>query len=140
MDGHTDRRAKAREKLDRAGIDEILDMLSSEGMSLTGIAQEVGVSVGSLLTWIDAEPERSARVREARAAMAKVWDERAEDCILRADDEFTLRRARELAQHYRWRATKIAPREYGDKVDVTASVTLESLVSASMGKPAEGGE
>jgi hypothetical protein len=98
------------------------------------------VSVGSLLTWIDADPERSARVREARAAMAKVWDEKAEDFILQAGDEFALKRARELAHHYRWRATKIAPREYGDKVDVKAALTLEALVAGSMQPPQEPAE
>jgi hypothetical protein len=134
------RRGEAIAKLNKVGIDEVVEMLCSEGMSLTGIAHEVGVSVGSLLTWIDADPERSARVREARAAMAKVWDEKAEDFILQAGDEFALKRARELAHHYRWRATKIAPREYGDKVDVKAALTLEALVAGSMQPPQEPAE
>lgn len=123
--------APAREKLDRLGLDEFLEMLCSEGMSLTGIANEVGVSVGSVLTWIDSDPERSARVREARASMAKLWDERAEDEIRQSEDEFTLKKAKELAHHFRWRAKAIAPREYGDHVEVRGAVTLEHLVAAS---------
>ena len=34
-----------------------------------------------------------------------------------------LAKARELAHHYRWRAAKIAPREYGDRVQVDQTVT-----------------
>ena len=101
------------------------------GSSLTGIANEIGVSLGSLLAWIGADSERSARVRETRAAMAKVWDEKAEDEIRQAEDEFQLKKARELAHHFRWRATKVAPREYGDRIEMKAALTLEQLVAAS---------
>lgn len=50
--------------------------------------------------------------------MASYWEEKAESCIADAADEFELKKARELAHHYRWRAAKIAPREYGDKLEV----------------------
>lgn len=32
------------------------------------------------------------------------------------------------------------PKKYGDKIEHSGAITLESLVAASMGKPAEGGE
>jgi hypothetical protein len=105
----------ARERLERFGNEALCEAVSN-AQSLTSIANEVGVSIGSLLSWIDAVPERSARVREARIAMAKVWDERAEDEIRLAEDELSLKKAKEIAHHYRWRASKIAPKEYGDKV------------------------
>lgn len=82
------------------------------------IAKELGVSAGSLVAWIAADPERSARVREARAQTALMWDDKATHVIEEAKDQFELAKAKELAHHYRWRAAKIAPREYGDKVDV----------------------
>lgn len=88
----------------------------ASGVSMTAISQEIGVSIGSLITWLDGDAERSARVREARSKSAKVWDERAEEVIRLAPDKFELERARELAHHYRWRAKAIAPRDYGDKV------------------------
>lgn len=125
------RAAEARARLDKVGIDEIVEMIAVEGASLRGIANEVGVSAGSLLTWIEADPERSARVRDARAQLAKLWDEKAEDVLQQADDEFKLKKARELASHYRWRASKTAPREYGDRVEVKGTMTLEQLVAAS---------
>ena len=125
------RAAEARARLDKVGIDEIVEMIAVEGASLRGIANEVGVSAGSLLTWIEADPERSARVRDAREQLAKLWDEKAEDVLQQAFDEFTLKKARELASHYRWRASKTAPREYGDRVEVKGTMTLEQLVAAS---------
>lgn len=125
------RAAEARARLDKVGIDEIVEMIAVEGASLRGIANEVGVSAGSLLTWIEADPERSARVRDAREQLAKLWDEKAEDVLQQAGDEFTLKKARELASHYRWRASKTAPREYGDRVEVKGTMTLEQLVAAS---------
>ena len=89
------RAAEARARLDKVGIDEIVEMIAVEGASLRGIANEVGVSAGSLLTWIEADPERSARVRDAREQLAKLWDEKAEDVLQQAGDEFTLKKARE---------------------------------------------
>lgn len=129
------RAAEARARLDKVGIDEIVEMIAVEGASLRGIANEVGVSAGSLLTWIEADPERSARVRDAREQLAKLWDEKAEDVLQQARDEFTLKKARELASHYRWRASKTAPREYGDRVEVKATMSLESLVTGSYKQP-----
>lgn len=107
----------AREKLDAIGVEAICDRIGN-GKSLTAIAMESGVSVGSLFAWIAADSERSACVRETRTRMASYWEEKAESCIADAADEFELKKARELAHHYRWRAAKIAPREYGDKLEV----------------------
>lgn len=108
----------AREALDAFGIDAVCERIG-EGESLTAIAEQVGVSIGSLLTWLKADAERSARAREARKATAQTWDEKAEAELRAATDAFELARARELASHFRWRAKAIAPLEYGDKVALT---------------------
>ncbi len=107
----------SKDKLDAYGVDALCSDVS-DTKTLTAIAQERGVSIGSLLAWIEADPERSARVREARARTARLWDERAEEEIRLAPDEMALKKAKELAHHYRWRAAKIAPRDYGDKLEV----------------------
>lgn len=110
-------RPVAREKLDAFGVDSLCDAVGS-GKSLTSVALEVGVSIGALLGWIEADSERSARVREVRTMMASYWVERAETEIRDAANEFELKKAKELAHHYRWKASKIAPRDYGDKLEV----------------------
>lgn len=108
-------RGEARERLDAFGIDAVCERIG-DGSSLTDIAEEVTVSIGSLLTWLKADAERSARAREARRATAQSWDEQAEAELRAASDVFELAKARELASHFRWRASKIAPADYGDKV------------------------
>lgn len=113
---------ESQKKLDAVGIGAVCDSIG-EGNSLTLIAQEAGVSIGSLLVWIEADRERSARVRETRTVMARYWDERSERVIEDSEDEFDLKKAKELSHHYRWRAAKIAPREYGDRQTVEHDVT-----------------
>lgn len=107
------------------GMDEVARLIA-DGVPLTEIAKRAGVTDGGLLTWIEADAERSARARAVRQSTARMWDERAADVIGQAADPFELSKAKELAHHYRWRASKIAPRDYGDRIqaDVGGGVTL----------------
>lgn len=107
----------AREKLDAFGIDAVIEAILHPKPQYL-IAQDIGVSAGSLIAWIAADSDRSVRAREARAQTALMWDDKATHVIEEAKDQFELAKAKELAHHYRWRAAKIAPREYGDKVDL----------------------
>lgn len=114
-----ERKGKAvapRDGLKALGTDGLCDAIL-EGQSLTEIAAGAGASKASLLAWIEVDPDRSVRARDSRARTARVWDEKAEDEIRRAKDAFELAKAKELAHHYRWRASKIAPKDYGDKVE-----------------------
>lgn len=107
----------ARSRVDRIGLDDLCRMIA-DGMTMTAIAKKLGVSFGTLSNWIAADAERSARVREVRSATARLWDEMAVDRLERAKSPFQLAKAKEIAFHYRWRSSKIAPADYGDKVDV----------------------
>lgn len=95
--------------------EEILALIKS-GEAFYAIAGHFGVDRGDFTRWIEADSQRSARAREARKAASAAWDEKAERGIDEARDPFELAKAKELAHHYRWRASKIAPKEYGDKV------------------------
>lgn len=108
------RKPKVTDELD---IDRVCELLTI-GCTLTGIAEQHKCSLASLIAWIAETPERSARTRTARQEAAKLWDEEATRRIEEAKDSFDLSKAKELAHHYRWRASKIAPKEYGDKVDI----------------------
>lgn len=123
----------ARDKLDAFGIDAICTAILHP-KPMHAIAHEIGVSQGSLIAWIGATPERSARAREARAQTAQMWDDKATQVIEDAPDQFALAKAKELAHHYRWRASKIAPREYGDKVDVNHGVQPENPLNTLLGQ------
>jgi hypothetical protein len=96
---------------------EILDAIL-DGKSIAQICTEIGCNRSMLSRWLAADEQRSARAREARAASAALWDEKATETIELAKDGFELARAKELAHHYRWRASKIAPKEYGDRTHV----------------------
>jgi hypothetical protein len=108
----------ASEALDAYGVDAICADVA-DGKSLTAISTACKVSIGSLLTWLAADAERSARVNEARRVTAWYWDERAEGVLAAAPGEVVeISRAREIASHYRWRASKISPTAYGDKTAI----------------------
>jgi hypothetical protein len=109
--------------LDSFGIDSICDMITS-GLSMRTVAEQVGVSPNALWRWLAADLDRSARARAARALTAWHWDEQAEEVISAATDLLELGKARELAHHYRWRASKIAPKEYGDRLEHVGGVDL----------------
>lgn len=115
------RKPVARDKLDAFGLDALCEAIGSR-KALTEVAKKVGVSLTRLLAWIAADSERSARVREARKAMAVVWDEEAEAEIRKARTELGLKKAKEIAHHYRWRAAKVAPGEYGERLAVDHGV------------------
>jgi hypothetical protein len=103
--------------LDGLGIDGLCRRLKV-GETLTAIAADIGLkSTATLLDWISSDPDRSARAREARVAASVMYDEQAQKAILDAADSFELAKAKELAHHLRWRASKIDPRNYGDKVE-----------------------
>lgn len=112
------KRGEAIAKLEAYTLDQVIEDIT-DLKPLQEIAQTVGVAIGSLTSWLDADTERAKRSKEARMLAAKCWDEKAEKVILEAKNHFELAKARELAHHYRWRASKIAPKDYGDKLAVT---------------------
>lgn len=132
----------SRDKCDVFGVEDVYDLIVA-GESMTAIAAQIGVHVSILVRWIDDDPQRSARMREARIKSARHWDEKAEQVVREAPNKFELEKARELAHHYRWRAKAIAPRDYGDKVTqehtgagggpiAIASVDLKNLSDAEL--------
>ena len=121
----------ATSSLNAYGIDKVCEHLM-EGKSQSHIAEQIGVGLASLIRWIAADVERSARAREARIAAARQFDEKAEAELRAASDPFTLAKARELAQHYRWKASKASPKEYGDKIEIDQKTTLVDLTDEQL--------
>lgn len=110
--------APAQESLDEFGIDAVCDLIA-EGAGFRDIAKRANVGVGSVFTWLNNHPEHSARVVQTRQLTAALWDQMAEEEIRKAPKtKVGIARARELAQHFRWRSSKLNPRDYGDKMDL----------------------
>ena len=102
---------------------DILDRIES-GELMLAIAENMGVSQSTFWRWCD-KPERSARVELARRKSAQANIEMAEREIRSAGDPFELAKAKELAHHWRWKASKSDSQRFGDKVDHAISGTLK---------------
>jgi hypothetical protein len=111
---------------DEASIDALCERIIS-GDSLNSVAKSLGIGLSTLTDWIAANPERSARAREARIASATACDDQAFDLVMAAGDPFALAKAKEAAHHLRWRAKTRDPRTYGDKIDLTGEVSVRDL-------------
>lgn len=103
--------------LSAVGIDAICQMIL-DGVMITQIAEKLGVGKATLLSWIAADTDRSARAREARSLSAVLYEEKAQRGIEEACDMFELSKAKEMAHHFRWKAAKINPRDYGEKQQI----------------------
>src|SRR5271168_2706661 len=105
---------------------EELCELIMRGKMLTEIAEEWDLSCTALLNWISSDEDRSARARESRSMAGHSWDRMAVRELTDLPPEATpgqIARARELASHYRWRASKISP-PYVDKTHATVEATV----------------
>lgn len=109
---------EAEARIDKLGLEALCDRLEA-GETQSAICKSIGVTKGSLRRWIALSDDRRAAVYEARVASAQAFDEMAESAIKDAKNSLGLSKARELAHHYRWRASKAAPKEYGDKVELS---------------------
>ena len=108
----------AKQRLDAIGIEAICIRVAA-GEKQSEICRDLKIDKAELSRWLALDDQRSAQAREAHVASAKHWDEQAESVLMGLKDESKpggVARARELASHYRWRASKYAPKDYGEKV------------------------
>jgi transposase-like protein len=133
----------AREKIEAVGIDAI-EVKIEGGASISQVAREIGVGFGTLYEWLHADSDRSARVRAAVVRGAEADDDKALDALTAAErDPVEMTRAREIAQHYRWRAKIKNPDRYGEKskIEVTHRYAdmddsdLDAEIAAMVGLP-----
>lgn len=89
------------------------------GMSLKKICQQEGMPHRTtVLNWLDAYPEFASVYARARESQADVMD----DLILEAAENVTAADANAMKvkiDAYKWRAGRLKPRVYGDKIAVT---------------------
>ena len=100
-------------------IEEILDLII-EGWTYREMADKFGVSLALMCKFLT-QSEHLARANAARKLSGSIYTDKAEQALKNAPaDQIEIARARELAHHYRWKASKVNPREFGDKLDVTS--------------------
>lgn len=100
-----------------------------DGESLTAIAKDLGCNVSTLTRWIAGDPQRSARARESRIAAAGSYADLALQVLQDAPDPFALAKAREVASHYRWQASKANPAAYGERTTLAGDPNAPLVVS-----------
>jgi hypothetical protein len=117
--------AKPNTKTKKKDLDiEIIIKMIIDGLSYRAIAKKLHIDLHNLHNFTSSE-QHSARVREALTTSADTFAEMAEDIMIKARmNQWSLVKARELAQHYRWMASKRRPKSYGDKVQTEVSGTL----------------
>jgi predicted DNA-binding protein YlxM (UPF0122 family) len=126
----------ARQRLDAFGINQICE-LTADGWSMRKIAEEIGVDWSTMLEYIKADKDRIQQYARAREAQA---DKMVEDLLDLADNcrvgrKITnkgdgtveivtadmVERTRLQIDARKWLAGKMAPKRYGDKLDVEHS-------------------
>ena len=120
-------------RLDAIGIDAIIDLIAEQGTTRNLIAEQTGVSNGLVSMWIEARgyADRVARARQHYA------DRLAQETLTLADDEsIDTNRAKLMIDARRWLASKWHRNVYGDKVDVTNTVTVQRLTDEQLAEKA----
>lgn len=105
-------------------IDQICDMLIN-GDTYRQIATFYGVSLGAFHSYINKD-EHSARVKTALTMSADDYDDKAERVLKEAKSNLPeIMRAKELAAHYRRKASVRNRGVYGDKVDTNINIDIK---------------
>lgn len=98
--------------------ESILERLAA-GESMVQICQgEEMPGLRTVMRWAAEDEKFGTEYARAREAQAEVMD----DKILKAADEANKdpQAARVKVEAYKWRAAKLAPKRYGDRIDVTS--------------------
>ena len=99
------------------GHEEDILSLLVDGMTFKSISEKYNVSLSTLHEYMN-KSEFSARTRNALEMSASSYADKAEQVLIDAkNDRIEMQRARELAQHYRWKAGKRNPKKYGDRLE-----------------------
>jgi len=110
----------ANSKIPRPALETVLEDIF-QGLSYRAMASKYGMSLTVLFDFLHL-PEHSARVKEARKTSADMDSDRAEQVLIESEGTMAeVTRARELAQFYKWRASKKNPATYADNTKIEHS-------------------
>jgi hypothetical protein len=101
-------------------IDAILEGMR-EGESLRKCCEAVGISTSTFLRWVDADAALQEHYTQARARMLDAQAEALEEIGARAEKAETaveVAGLRLLSDNRKWLLSKLAPKKYGDKVEL----------------------
>lgn len=112
---------------------QVLDIISTSDMGIVKACKKVGTSLDSVHRWIkesDENYEKYARAREQQADLLvdqiiEIADDTTHDTIVNdKGEEFENRewvnRSKLRIEARKWKAAKLKPKVYGDKLDLTS--------------------
>lgn len=135
-DGVQGRPPVERDKVDAYGLPAVLQWLI-EGNTLISLSREIGVDSSVLGQWIRMDEGRVRDVEQARILGAEGCDERGLQALKELRPDATkgeIAQAMELAKHWRWRAEKRDPRQYGTRTNIDLSPTFESMSDQALNR------
>ncbi len=102
----------------------------AEGQSLKSICDTKGMpSRETVYTWLAKDAEFLDKYARAREDQADFY---ADEIIDIADTEPDSNKARVRIDARKWKASKLQPKKYGDKIDVNHSGTIEHLTDEQL--------
>lgn len=111
---------------DKAAIPAILTAMS-EGESLRKACEANDVAISSFMRWVDEDRELSEHYAQARARLLDARAEELEDIGERAaaaESAVEVAGLRLLSDNRKWLLSKLAPKKYGDKLDLNHSGSI----------------
>lgn len=94
----------------------------ARGKSIKDACRLAHVPESTHYAWIAQLPAYEATVRRARAILAEQHLSDLDEMLFKEPDP---QRLAIMQRHYHWKASKLIPRVYGDKLDVNISATVD---------------
>jgi len=126
----------AAERIESFGADAVFEMIA-DCHPLRVIGEEIGVSKTALLVWLSSRQDQYAGAMAARAEtladdILAISDDSAKDTYTDADgnvrtDHEVVARSRLRVDARKWLAGKMAPKKYGERLNLDAEVTVAEL-------------
>lgn len=104
--------------------------LMREGSSLRQACEQVGVKKTTFLDWVEREPALADQYARAREQMLDAQAEQLEaigDEAARAETAVQVAGLRLKADNRKWLLSKLAPKRYGDKLEIEQRTTFADL-------------
>ena len=104
-------------------MDEIVKRIS-DGESMRSVCRDKRMpSIDAVMNWQRDDPDFAYRCARARELQAEVMDEKILSVAERVENgEMDPHAARVVLSAYQWRAAKLAPKKYGEKIETTHQV------------------
>jgi len=109
-------------KKDEALATYLCERMQNEGLYLHDLCNQLGVKYSTIAAWL--RKEHAEVYQEAQQGRADYWAWKimtAANVQLQGNafDNAKVMKAKLLAENYRWIASKLAPKQYGDKTQIT---------------------